>query len=578
MPPARHRPLLALALVTACGFLVLPTDALALGALLKNLGGIDSRERLWLAAFGGLSLGVAFGLFAFELRSRGLAVAVRRLTDLVVGMDGRTSESRRESATVELARLSDELMFAAQRAARERRETEQRMGSWEALFAAALDGMFALDAKGRITYINPAAERLFKVKAEETLGKCLSDVMLPPTHRSPENAAFANDLATGKAQGRTQELVAQRSDGRQFPVEVSIAEFGGGEQAGFVAIARDISSVRRGRAELKRLRAQAAATERELRETIATMEGENAKLMAQRAAAPAPKPAHRAALMPTAAAPAAARAGASPRAVAFTLEQVCGDPIRRLAARAEKMGLGFRYEDNELNSMSLIGDPAPLRRVLIGLVDSVAKVVEFGEIVVHLQATAVEGRMIELTAQVMATGMTDAQAARMLKPFVNETRNGRGMTEPGIDFLGIRVTHNVVPGSGATFRFLLHFEADLSHVAIDLSTPVAKTPRKAVASHPDGTKRQHHDFLKSAARLRKNANAERPALMALWAEAHQLKDVWQRHGGRDDIGLVTALAHTARGGDATNAVLLARRLADALEEAARVSSPHAARA
>jgi hypothetical protein len=67
-------------------------------------------------------------------------------------------------------------------------------------------------------------------------------------------------------------------------------------------------------------------------------------------------------------------------------------------------------------------------------------------------------------------------------------------------------------------------------------------------------------------------------MMALWAEAHRLKDVWKRHGGRDEIGLVTALAHTARGGDATNAVVLARRLADALEEAARVSSRHAVRA
>ncbi|MDH4181928.1 MAG: hypothetical protein OEV46_07935, partial [Betaproteobacteria bacterium] len=115
---------------------MLPTDAHALGALLTNLGGIDSKERLWLAAFGGLSLGLAFGLFAFELRSRSLAVAVRRLIDLVVGMDGRFDDTRRESVTTELRRLSDELMFAAQRAARERRESDQRMSSWEALFAA----------------------------------------------------------------------------------------------------------------------------------------------------------------------------------------------------------------------------------------------------------------------------------------------------------------------------------------------------------------------------------------------------------------------------------------------------------
>ncbi|MGB3430073.1 MAG: PAS domain S-box protein, partial [Burkholderiaceae bacterium] len=283
MPAALNRRLLASAPVAAAALALLPADAWALGAMLSNLGGIDSRERLWLAAFGGLSLGIAFGLFAFELRSRSLAVAVRRLTDLVVGMDGRFAEHPRESAAKELTRLSDELMFAAQRAARDRRESERRMGSWEALFAAALDGMFALDAAGRITYINPAAERLFRVKADEATGQLLSDVMLPPMHRSPDNAAFASDLATGKAQGRTQELVAQRSDGRQFPVEVSIADFGSGDTKGFVAIARDISQVRRGRAELKRVRAQAAAAEHELRAQVEALKHNRAPAAADNA-------------------------------------------------------------------------------------------------------------------------------------------------------------------------------------------------------------------------------------------------------------------------------------------------------
>jgi PAS domain S-box-containing protein len=563
--------------------LALPTDALALSALVKNLGGIDSRERLWLAAFGGLSLGIAFGLFVFELRSRSLAVAVRRLTDLVVGMDGRYAEHARESASRELARLSDELMFAAQRAARERRESEQRMGSWEALFAAALDGMFALDAKGRITYINPAAERLFKVKADETTGQLLSDVMLPPTHRSPDNAAFASDLATGKAQGRTQELVAQRSDGRQFPVEVSIAEFGSGETKGFVAIARDISQVRRSRAEVKRVRAQAAATESELRHRIQAMKRERATAPAapvERRIAPQPA----APELPPAASPSRV---ATRDVVSFTVEESCGDPIRRLAGRAERLGLGFRYEDGELHGVTLRGDPARLRRVLVSLVDSVVRVTEVGEIVVHLHTAAGEGREIHLTAEVTATAMTDAQAVKMLKPFVNATVTRRGGSGyPGrmelhqhIDFLGTPVTHEIVPGAGATFRFQLNLEADLSRVAIDLSAlPAPSAPARAAATNVPARDlaRVHQEFLKSAARLRKNA--EKPAMMALWAEAHSLKDAWKRHGGRDEIGLVAALAHTARGGDATNAVLLARRLADALEEAARVSNRHAARA
>ncbi|MGZ9031895.1 MAG: PAS domain S-box protein [Burkholderiaceae bacterium] len=549
--------------------------------MLANLGGIDSKERLWLAAFGGLSLGIAFGLFAFELRSRTLAVAVRRLTDLVVGMDGRFAEHSRESVSRELARLSDELMFVAQRAARERRASDQRMGSWEALFAAALDAMFALDAAGRITYINPAAERLFKVKADEATGQLLSDVMLPPMHRSPDNTAFASDLATGKAQGRTQELVAQRSDGRQFPVEVSIAEFGSGEAKGFVAIARDISQVRRSRAELKRFRAQAAVAENELREQVEALRerGSPPHAVADHARAAVPTPVAAVPVQP-------ARAVAAERMVSFTVEEACGDPIRRLAGRAERLGLGFRYEDGELHGVALRGDPARLRRVLVSLVDSVVRVTEVGEIVVHLRTAAGEGCEIHLTAEVTATGMTDAQAAKMLKPFANATVTRRGGTGyPGraelhqhIDFLGTPVTHEVVPGAGATFRFQLNLDADLSRVAIDLSSlPAQSAPVRMATSAPaQDQARLHQEFLKSAARLRRNA--ERAAMMALWAEAHRLKDVWKRHGGRDEIGLVTALAHTARGGDATNAVLLARRLADALEEAARVSSRHGVRA
>lgn len=570
MPRPSTRPLVPTVVGVAGVLALLPAEALALARLLTDLGDIDSHQRLWLAAFGGLSLGVAFGLFSFELRSRALSVAIRRLFDLVVGMDGRANEHARASASVELRRLSDELMFVAQRAARERRESERRMDSWEALFAAALDGMFALDAGGHIRYINPAAERLFKVKADETIGRRLVDVMLPPSHRSPDNAAFANDLATGKAQGRTQELVAQRSDGRQFPVEVSIAEFGEGEHGGFVAIARDISQVRRGRAELKRVQRQAASTE-------ATLRAEIAALKRDVRPAPVPRPAERFPSARGTAAPGAPAANSSalgraatPRAVPFTLEQACGDAMRKLAARAERRGLGFRYEDNELATAALLGDPAPLRRVLIGLTDSVARVSEAGELVVHLQASAGAERTVTLAAQITSTCMTDAQAARLLKPFAAETTQAVAGAGPSFMFLGTRVFHHVAPGTGAVFRFELPFEADLSQVALDLSAlpaPSAPQPPAPRVANAAAT-RLHQDFMRSAARLR--SHAETRQLTALWDEAHRLKDAWQRYGGRDDIGLVTALAHTARGGDATNAVMLARRLADALEDAARV--------
>ena len=120
------------------------------------------------------------------------------------------------------------------------------------MFAASLEASIALDKTGVITHVNPAAERLLRVAAPEVLGKPLVDVMLPPTHRSPDNANFASDLAAGRASGRRQELVAQRNDGRQFPLEVAIAEFKNGTEIGYIVSARDISTHRRLRAELAR--------------------------------------------------------------------------------------------------------------------------------------------------------------------------------------------------------------------------------------------------------------------------------------------------------------------------------------
>jgi PAS domain S-box-containing protein len=549
--------------VLVSGAIAMAGDAQAFGAFLSNIGDMDIKRRLWLAAFGGVSIGIAFGFLMFELRSRATAVALRRMTDLAAGVDGRLpAETKRQHIAVELARLSDEILYTTQRVARERREQAARLAGWEAIFAASLDATLALDAAGTIVQMNPAAERLFKVTADEARGRLFVDVVLPPAHRSEDNAAFARDLASGKAQGRRQELVAQRGDGRQFPVEVAIGQFAQGTETGFIVTAQDISTQRRARAELARAR-----------------EAARAEPSAQPgSAAPARRRADAAAVSPRTAAPAAKVQRTA--AQTFTIDATCGDEIRKLAARAERRGLGFRYEDTEVQGLSLLGDASRLRRVLINLVDSVIKVADTGEIVVHVVAVPTEGRQVEVKAAVTATLMSDAQAARMVKPFVTDsvTRReasaypGRAVTERHIEFLGTRVALARTRSGGLVFRFEQLFDADLSRVAIDLSAPRAgaqpSTPAKTRNTGSSAADFQHarREFAGAVARLRRNA--DRVNLIALWAEAHRLHALWLRFGEPGDAGLVTALAHTARGGDATNAVALARRFADALERKA----------
>lgn len=525
--------LLALTLSIIC----FSPAASASDSWLGAFGEMDLHRRLWMAAIGGFALAVAFAMLAFELRSRRISIALRRLTDLAATVDGRLpEETRRQRVATELARLSDEILYSVQRMNREKRELIGELAAWEAIFAATLDASIALDRLGAITHINPAAERLFRVTAQEVVGKPLVDVMLPPTHRSPDNASFASDLAGGRASGRRQELVAQRRDGRQFPIEVAVAEFQRGSEVGYIVSARDISTHRRLRAELARARE----------------------------------------IAPDASVNSAPRNG-------YTLEEICGDPIRRLAARAQRKGLRFRYEDTELQGLALIGNAARLRRVLANLIDSSLQVCDSGELIVHLTLIPMEERELRLSVSVTATGMTNEQAAQIVQPYVvqpfGRSPVAGAVTDRRIEFFGARVMVSRAAGGGVTFQFNQRFEADLSRVAIDLSAAVpagaspavqtagAERSRTTPVSTPqnDGA-----DFKRAAVRLRKNA--EKINLGALWAEAHRLTGAWQRRAAAGDLngdtGLVSALSHAARGGDTSSAILLARRLADALERVA----------
>ncbi len=531
--PAPNRVLRATRWVLA--LLALGLTAQAAASVSNAFGEMDLHRRLWLAAVGGLSLAAAFAMLAFELRSRRISIALRRLTDLAASVDGRLpEETKRQRVATELTRLSDEILYSSQRMSREKRELTSRAAAWEAVFAASLDASIALDRTGAITHMNPAAERLLRVTSQEVAGKLLVDVMLPPAHRSPDNANFASDLAAGRASGRRQELVAQRRDGRQFPLEVAVAEFTYGGETCYIVGARDISAHRRLRAELARAR--------EIAPDASTK--------------------------------------SAPR-TAYTLEEICGEPIRRLAARAQRKGLRFRYEDTELQGLALIGNAARLRRVLANLIDSSLHVCESGELIVHLTLIPMDEREMRLSASVTATGMSDEEAAMMVQPYVVQPFASSGLsgavTDRRIEFFGARVMVSRAAGGGVTFQFNQRFEADLSRVAIDLSVAVASDAQPSAGTtappptaKPPVSSGDPADFRRAAARLRKNA--EKINLGALWAEAHRLTGAWQRHAAAGDLngdaGLVSALSHAARGGDTSSALLLARRLADVLERVA----------
>lgn len=548
---------LALCAAIASGLLscALPAEA---ADLLQWVNGPapDAKERLWLSALSGLMLGLAIGLMIYELRTRSTAIALRRLTELASSLDGRMpDESRRQRLPVELERLTNEVLYTARRVAKERKEYDERHAAWDAQFAASLDAMLVLDAAGRISQMNPAAERLFRIKADETIGIALADILLPPQHRPLDNAAFMQDLAAGKAQGRRQEIVVHCAM-RQFPIELAIADFTNGEERGLIATARDISTHRQTRADLKRVREQADRLQARLRNELATR-----RVLRDPRDLADPSAESAVPLETSHSAP-------------FTADEVCGDAIRRLALKAERKRLGFRYEDSEVQGLGLIGDATRLQNVVVELVERVIRTVDSGEIVVHLAAVSTDGQSIELSVRVIATGMSAEQATRVGRALSPPERKGVGTSsrlraQPRdlvIDVVGTAVAVRSQDGRGTRFAAKLHYAADLSRVSIDLGAP--ERPAASASADAGGLDPQLvAEFVRAALRLRQNA--EKLNLGALWAQAHRLTEVWLPRASAAQAGLVTALAHTARGGDAANARHLARRLADALDATVR---------
>lgn len=515
----------------------------------------DSRERLWLAAFSGFSLGLALGLMIYELRARGVSIALRRLTDLAASLDGRIAEeTRRGNIRQELGRLSDEVLYTARRMTKERKEFDSQATGWQAMFAATLDSMFVLDGDGIVQDLNPAAERQFKITSADAVGRHLADLLFPLPHRSLDNAAFMQDIAAGKSVGRRQELIVHCGS-RQFPVEMAMAEFHVGEERGLIATARDISVQRQNRADLKRVREQADRLQARLR----------AELASRRIVRPVAEQ------MPVTDVPAVATTtGGTP----FTLEDACGDVIRRLVVKAERKGLGFRFEDTEVQGMGLIGDANRLRAVVTELIDGVVRHATTGEIIVHLSALSTDERSIELLVTVAATGMTDDESTSVGRPLnraqASNSKSG-AKSHPGtrhrtVDVAGVETQVETSLDRGAVFKARMHYAVDLSRVSIDLGA-LAGVAAPAAEDAGDIDPRLVAEFARAAARLRHNA--EQGNLGALWAQAHRLKEIWLPRAPLSEAGVVSALAHTARGGDAANARMLARRLADALDSTVR---------
>ena len=179
-----------------------------------------------------------------------------RLEELAVELEAQAGELSHQAAEMEAiqAELEESSVSLGESRAR-----------LQATIDSSLDAVVTTDQNSIILEWNAVAEAMFGWSAAEVLGTGLADTIIPPQHREGHRHGVERYLATGEERimGRRIEITALRRDGREFPVELTIASARSREQLVFNAFIRDITD----RKQFERQRAAENALGRVLAES-----------------------------------------------------------------------------------------------------------------------------------------------------------------------------------------------------------------------------------------------------------------------------------------------------------------------
>lgn len=128
---------------------------------------------------------------------------------------------------------------------------------FRAVAETANDAIVSANAQGRIVYFNRAAEAIFGYAQTEVLDRSLT-MLMPKRFRGLHLAGFRRFQAGGEPHviGRTVELAALRKNGKEFPIEISVANWQTAQGQYFTAILRDIGERHRAEERIRQLNAE----------------------------------------------------------------------------------------------------------------------------------------------------------------------------------------------------------------------------------------------------------------------------------------------------------------------------------
>ena len=136
---------------------------------------------------------------------------------------------------------------------------EEKNEQFQGSLNLAANAIVMIGASNTIEVFNPAAEALYGLSASDAIGRSMPDILIPERLRETHQAGFERYLETGVGSilGVKLETFSIRSDGSEFPVELTIQEIAGGTGVRFIAYIRDLT-------ERNRLREELAQTEKQI--------------------------------------------------------------------------------------------------------------------------------------------------------------------------------------------------------------------------------------------------------------------------------------------------------------------------
>jgi PAS domain S-box-containing protein len=130
---------------------------------------------------------------------------------------------------------------------RSRRKAESDLRAEElrmrAITECAQDAILLMDPEGKISFLNPATERIFGYSASELMGKNLHDVLAPERFHSAHEKAFPAYLQSGegKSLNKIVEFDGKHKQGHEIPIELSLSSLVLPDGRYTVGIIRDIT-------------------------------------------------------------------------------------------------------------------------------------------------------------------------------------------------------------------------------------------------------------------------------------------------------------------------------------------------